>query len=75
MPERSERERGARAMVGRLLRVPVFVKVMGASAAVVMRSHFGASSICASALRISSLRSPFARGMDEVILNFSRFYA
>jgi len=36
MPKRTERERGARGMVGRLLRVPVFVKVMGASAAVVM---------------------------------------
>src|SRR2546428_5945746 len=28
-----------------------------------MRSHFGASSICARAFRISSLRSPLARGM------------
>src|SRR5438874_6232837 len=28
-----------------------------------MRSHFGASSMCASAFRISSLRSPLARGM------------
>src|SRR5690242_3753063 len=28
-----------------------------------MRSHFGASSMCARAFRISSLRSPFARGM------------
>src|SRR5690349_20393034 len=29
-----------------------------------MRSHFGASSICASAFKISSLRSPLARGME-----------
>ena len=36
---------------------------LAASAAVVMRSHFGASSICARVFRISSLRSPLARGM------------
>src|SRR4029079_14260821 len=36
-----------------------------ASAAVVIRSHFGCSSICASAFRISSRRSPLARGMRK----------
>src|SRR5437868_3457933 len=36
---------------------------LSASAAVVIFSHFGASSICASAFRISSFRSPLARGM------------
>src|SRR6185503_15525614 len=39
-----------------------------ASAAVVIFPHFGCSSICASAFRISSRRSPFTRGI-------AKFYA
>ena len=57
--------------VERGLETPSF----SASAAVVILSHFGASSICARAFRISSRRSPLARGIEVRLVLTAGFYA